>query len=1314
MGLDLAVYPYQEPGAPRTLVDILRASVLAHPDALAIDNGRQHLSYTELARCVTAQSQQLRGAGVRVGDRVGVRVSSGSIELYVGILGILGAGAAYVPVDVDDPDDRAELVWTEANVCAVLTDHGTLTTRESKVVPAPEVDQEQLGPESDAWIIFTSGSTGKPKGVAVSHRSASAFIDAESQLFLPKGQGLAPGDRVLAGLSVAFDASCEEMWLAWRHGACLVPAPRRLVKAGADLGMFLLEQRISVVSTVPTLAALWPTEALRMLRLLILGGEACSSELASRLAQTVKGPVWNTYGPTEATVVSCAARLTAGETVRIGLPLVGWKLAVVGPDGCPVRWGEVGELLIGGVGTARYLDQDKDRAKFTPCAAFNGERAYRSGDLVRAEPAGLLFVGRDDEQIKLGGRRIELGEIDAALMKLPGVSAAASAVRRSEVGSQVLVGYIVRGHKDKGQGFSHIADRALLRRLLPATLVPMLIVLDDLPVRTSGKVDRKALPWPPPSSAEERDEFGLRVETTLTWLADQWRAVLGTKPSSGSNFFDLGGTSLAAAQLVSQVRKKHPSISVADVYEHPILEAMAAQIDHLSSGDDGEDSESLFTQNRIRQLIQLLVQLTVLFALFTYDCLRWLTTIALSKKFFSLRLAATTWAWQNALPWWLIAVAWVVFITLPGRLLITVLFVRLLTFRVRPGKYRRGGSLHLRLWAAERLVMQSRIAAIAGTPWCWGYAWLLGCEVGTDAHLHSLPPVTGLASFGAGCAIEPEADVAGWWLDGRTLHIGTITIGEGARVGARSTLLPGTVLQPGANVQAGKLVQGTIMGPDILENPGNAKTQLSSPTLWTHFRYAVSLLLLDFMPIILLAPIWGLTPTVVHDYGDFQQLCLGMLMMTPPGAVLGLLLYSVLIIGLVRLAGLAIRPGLYSWHGTTAWAVWLTHFLLMDSRTVLFAIYASLLTPTWLRLLGARIGRYVESSTVVPLPSLLSVQDGAFLADNVLLSPFELGNGRLRLGTSAIGEKAFVGNSAMVGPNIEVASDALIGVLGITPDSKQMMPGSSWLGSPPISLPRRVDLSVDECLTFKPPLRLILGRALIESCRLLPLICSSMLMTMLSLSLLYMLNSFGIGWAVLAGGGLLSAAGLAACSITTVAKWLITPVISPGKKHPLWSSFVWRNELADTFIQSLAVPWFVRTAYGTPLLSWWMSTLGAKIGRGVWLDSHHLPEAELVQLDDGVTVNRGCVLQTHLFHDRLMRLGKVHLQHGATLGPYAITLPGTTIGSDTTIGPNSLVMRGEHIPASTRWKGNPIRRWAYEEKSLSSGDSSGWDSSSPA
>ncbi|CCB78267.1 Epsilon-poly-L-lysine synthase [Streptantibioticus cattleyicolor NRRL 8057 = DSM 46488] len=1271
------MWPAVSPAPPRTLVDILLDTVRRHPTAPALDDGSTLLTYRALLADVTALAGKLRAEGIGAGDRVGIRVPSGTADLYVAVLAVLYAGAAYVPVDADDPDERAELIWSEAGVCAVLGAERSLTLRPEVAVGGVE---RGPGPGDDAWVIFTSGTTGRPKGVAVGHRSAAAFVDAEAGLFC-RERPLGPGDRVLAGLSVAFDASCEEMWLAWRHGGCLVPAPREVVRAGADLGPWLVERGVTVVSTVPTLAALWPVEALARVRLLIVGGEACPAELVERLGAGRE--MWNTYGPTETTVVALAARLVPGEPVRIGVPLAGWEVAVVDARGRAVAWGGTGELLIAGVGTARYLDAVKDAEKFGAHPVFPGRRVYRSGDLVRAERAGLVFAGRADEQVKLAGRRIELGEVDAALSALPGVRAAAAAVRQSPAGGQVLVGYLVA--EDGPLDLAALRHRLL--DALPQALVPVLTVVDRLPVRTSGKVDRAALPWPLPTHEPRADGV---PEGTAAWLAERWRELLGVPVTADADFFALGGTSLTAATLVTTLRERYPEVSVADLYHHPGLRQLADHLD-TSAGSGGTRRDVRPVPRRAGA-----VQAAVVTALATFTGLRALVVLAAVDNL----LGALPWATHTS--WWTVAAGWLVLHSLPARLLLGAGAARLLTRGIRPGSHPRGGRVHLRLWAAERTVATVGVPHLLGTPWAPLYARLLGCAVGRNVVLHAMPPVTGMAAFGDGCAVEPEADVAGHWLDGDVLHVGPVRVDAGARVATRATLLPGAHLGPGAELAPGACATGPVPagrtwtgsparpGRDAVRSEDvSAGGPVGGRARWWRGAYAVALTGLGALPLVSLVPAVAVLYPLVADDRTLGSLVADLLWSAPLLTVVTAGTYAGLLAAVVRAVAPGLRPGDHPVDGGAAWCAWLTTRVMDTARRSLFACYASLFTPVWLRLLGARVGRRAEVSTVLTLPGLLRVRDGAFLADDTLAAPFEVRGGRLRLGRAEIGQRAFLGNSGIVGPGRTLLAGALVGVLSDVPEHAG--PGTSWLGRPVFPVARTAD-AADPRRTFDPPARLVVARAAVELCRIVPLICAAVLADLVFVALQALVTTAGAPAAAACGGVLLLAAGTVACLTATAAKWLLVGAFRPGE-HPLWSSFVWRNELYDTFVEQLAVPWLAGALHGTPMLNAWLRTLGARIGRGVWCETHWLPETDLVRLDDGASVNRGCVLQTHLFHDRLMRIDAVRLAEGATLGPHSVILPGALVGAGTVVGPASLVMRGETVPPGGRWMGNPVAVW---------------------
>jgi non-ribosomal peptide synthetase-like protein len=1272
-----AVYLTEMPTTHRTLVQILHATANRHPNAAAIDDGTRVVTYRRLVEEADAIKRRLGALGIGAGDRVGIRIASGSADLYLAILGVLAAGAAYVPVDREDPDERAALVFGEANVCAIVGD-GLEIENLTPGNTTPEPVRGRAGLDDDAWIIFTSGSTGKPKGVAVTHRSAGAFVDAEAALFLPD-EPIGTHDRVLAGLSVAFDASCEEMWLAWRNGACLVPAPRSLVRTGVDLGPWLVEQRITIVSTVPTLAGLWPVDALDEVRLLIFGGEACPPELADRM--DVEGrEVWNTYGPTEATVVACAARLAGDEPVRIGLPLIGWQLAVVDEHGEPVPMGGTGELVIGGIGLARYLDKDKDAEKYSALPSLNWDRAYRSGDVVRAEPEGLVFLGRGDEQIKLGGRRIELGEIDAALQALPGVAGGACAIQRTKAGNQILVGYVVVGDP---AAFNHDAAVTTLRAQLPAALVPLLATVDDLPTRTSGKIDRAALPWPlakAPVAAEQLTE-------TQKWLAEEWFEILGVSVDAPSaDFFRNGGGSLTAAQLTARMRTRYPQASVVDVYQNPKLGALGAVLDAY------EEARPARRDVAPTPVQSGLIQAALMLPLSTIVGLRWTAIAAAIANVIDLPLVPHV-------SWWWLAAIWVVLFSPLGRIAIAAGGARWLLHGVRPGTYPRGGRVHLRLWFAEQLAAATGATSITGAALMTWYAQWLGANVGRDVDLHSAPPVTGFLKVGKGASIEPEVDLAGHWLDGDELHIGKIRIGAGARVGARSTLLPGARVGKGATIEPGSAVAGVVpksrhwAGSPAVEI-GAAKSDGDWPAtraprsrVWTAI-YGVSATVLGALPAIAALPSLLILDAFIGHADTLSSAINRALLGVPVAALAYLLTYALITLVAVRALSIGMRAGFHPLHGRAAWQVWTTERLMDMARFALFPIYAGLATPIWLRLLGAKVGQNVEASTVLAVPHMTTIADGAFLADDAMMATYELSNGWLHIAPASIGKQAFLGNSGMAAAGHAVPNRGLVGVLSAAP--RRSKKGSSWLGMPPMPL-RRAPQETDQSRTFAPPTKLRVARGVIEACRVIPVMVSAALLVLLVGDLAALAQtSFWLA-ALLSGVALLFAGGIAAL-IATAVKWILVGRFRVTER-PLWSSFVWRNELADTFVEVVAVPWLIGSIGGTPLLPAWLRTMGATVGRGAWLETYWLPESDLVRIGDGATINRGCVVQTHLFHDRIMSMDTVTVESGATLGPHGIVLPGAAIGERTTVGPGSLVTRGDVLPPDTRWLGNPISIW---------------------
>ncbi|WP_212003867.1 non-ribosomal peptide synthetase [Chitinophaga sp. HK235] len=583
----------------QTILALFEKQAKLHPEQVAVQYEDKQLTYHALWQHALQLATLLKDSGIGPKDVVAL-VCDRSEMMITGMLGVLKAGAAYLPVDADYPDERIQYILKDSAAKFILTTRQVYSEKQDcfsneaghlLLLDGIKGDKALAdftihnAPEDPAYVIYTSGSTGRPKGIAVKHSGVTNFIVAYKGLF---NKGIDTSDRVLALANISFDASIAEIFVALTSGATLVVLDKSRLFDAAKLAGFLQAENITFAYIPPVLLKevydqLKQQNKPLALNKLFVGAESVIDHILYDYASLIKGiDILNVYGPTETTVIVTTMKykpaLPSGENVSIGKPIPNCRIYILNNALEPVPAGVPGELCIAGAGvTLGYLNNETlTAAKFVDDPFHPGQKMYLSGDLARWTPDGnIQFIGRKDNQVKIRGYRIEPGEIATILQQQPAVKEAVVAPLTDDNGSKYLCAWVVPA------GETNItAIRAALSAQLPEYMIPArFVMLEKIPVTSNGKTDFKKLPHPAQQerviSAEEQPANQLEEQLLAIWQELLNIRQIGTN----DNFFELGGHSLKAAKLITIIlRDLHVEIPLRQVFVNGTIKQLAAYI----------------------------------------------------------------------------------------------------------------------------------------------------------------------------------------------------------------------------------------------------------------------------------------------------------------------------------------------------------------------------------------------------------------------------------------------------------------------------------------------------------------------------------------------------------------------------------------------------------------------------------------------------------------------------------------------------------------------------------------------------------------
>ncbi|MBI4403359.1 MAG: amino acid adenylation domain-containing protein [Deltaproteobacteria bacterium] len=1281
------------------------------PNAIAIEGDSVCLTYRQLEVQANQLAHLLRAYDIGPGKLVGLYYHR-SAEPIIAILACLKAGAGYVPIDPITPPDRIHHILAEAGIELILTEKALaqkarsffqgsclptdLLWDEISKQPATRLTSFDTGvSENDlCYVIYTSGTTGRPKGVMTEHGQAYRYVLAFNEVC-----ATARADRIYQGFSLSFDGSIEEIWMAFSNGATLVVPSPSTAKFGNELAAYLVKYKVTYFSTVPTLLSTF-SDDIPSLTQLVVSGEVCPANLVLRWARPGRS-MFNVYGPTEATVNTTAALCTAGGPVTIGRPLRGYEIHILNENLKPVSYGEKGELFVGGSTLARgYLKQPEltsERFLTVQLAGVGQRRLYRTGDLVRWNEADELeFYGRIDGQVKIRGYRVELSEIEMVLLQHPGIRSAT--VRLCEVqGLQSLAAYVTLDDNcivlDKNALLDH------LHKQLPNYMVPSYLeILEEVPTLASGKVNRSLLP--DPVSLFVRNERNVEHPSTDVerQIAALWKEVLGvSEVSVNDDFFkDLGGYSLLAAKMVTQIRERLSfDIAIRDAYQFPTIRRLA---EHLTSQCAQKGEGERPTSHEVFQSVSKWERWTV----HALQGLSIFGLYAVGTVFFSIIAYVINSILHAGLSirvgcFLLLGMG---MLSLPIGSVVAIAAKWILVGKLKPGAVPLWSFAYFRWWLVNKLQGLSGAGAIAGTPLMPLYYRLLGARVGKHCVMDTtMCGAWDLLSVGDESSISSDAQILCYRIEEGMLKFGAVEIGKRCFIGRHSTLGLNTSMADDCRLDSQSyLPDDAAMKPGESRNGSPAlvsKVELPEsepgrvawrrPLFWSIVFVGIFGFTWAFMLSYGLA--WLGTLVAAFWLGGFWWGLTWLFASLPVGFVFYCLFCAVVRYLVMPKARTGVFP-------VDSWAYvqrWFFDGFMKANRTILKPLYTTLYLPLWLRIMGARIGRGAEISTVWYFsPELIELGAESFFADGCIIGGRRTYRGRCQVERNKIGRRSFVGNGANVPGGYIIGDQCLLGVLSSPPATTAHMPNETeWLGNPSFSLPnRKKNVSFSAAETFEPTFKLYAERALIDALRILIptfLVTASIGVELTSLIFLYW--ELGLAWTLLLSPFVTVAVALFIIFSVIILKWMVMGRFKPTIK-PLWCRYIWLNEMVNGAYETLFIP-LVSLFAGTPFIAIFLRAIGVKVGKHCYIDEILFSEFDLIEIGDQVSLNSGSVLQTHLFEDRVFKSSTVKVGEGASIGNMSIVLYDTTMLPHSSLSSLSLLMKGETLAPHTSWHGIP-------------------------